>query len=81
MSLDLKALEASLLETHFEDWGEAAFVGGMYSYPNLEFQDSSRQRGGVSEGRRHFVGEWTHPSDFATIHGAVQEGLALAERL
>lgn len=81
LSLDLHSLEDSLLSGHFEDWGGNEYIGGMYSYPNLEFRDDSRKRAGESEDRRHFVGEWSHESDFATIHGAVEMGLALAERL
>lgn len=50
----------------------------MYSYPSLEFKDDSREIGSAPEDRLYFTGEWTHPSDFATIHGAVEQGFKVA---
>jgi monoamine oxidase len=82
LSIDCHLLTTTLLDVYFHDWGNSPFIGGMYSYPNLLYKDNTRERTkGSTSGPLHFTGEYTHPSDFATIHGSIEQAILTTQQV
>ena len=48
----------------------------MYSYPTVNATDHTRLRAAHSNNTNlHFIGEYVHSSDYATIHASIEVAL------
>jgi len=77
----IENLKERLVEAHFISWGTDPYAKMGYSYIPVGVSGQNSILGEPVAGTLFFAGEATHPNRFATVHGAIESGIRVANEI